>query len=63
MSDGMKPATRRQLLSWLAQALCYVPANLCVTEPTFEMPPKWVKDAKAELARNGITFKTTFKRK
>lgn len=50
-----KQATRKQLIVWLAQAMCHVPPNLCSIDP-FEMPPRWVKDALAELNANGITI-------
>jgi hypothetical protein len=52
----VKPATRKQLIVWLANAIRFVPINLCTLAP-YSMPPQWVKDAKRELKRNGITFK------
>jgi hypothetical protein len=51
-----KPATRKQLIEWLARCARHLPPNLCQISP-FQMPPQWAKDMLAELRRNGIEFK------
>jgi len=55
MRKPIKPATKLQLQAWLAQAMRFIPPNLCSVSP-FEMPPKWVKDARRELKRLGVTY-------
>lgn len=60
-----KSATRKQLITWLAWAMEHLPTNLCEFGPGGEIfwPPRWVKEAKAELERNGITFVAVPKKK
>lgn len=52
-----KVPSRKQVTFWLALALCHVPPNLCAMTATgVQIPPQWVKDAKAECRRIGIKF-------